>query len=81
MGLAISPQIWIDYIEDILCGMDNKQDFIAIMDDLLVHGLKENHLNRLETLFKAMIKHGLKLSPKKCQLFRKHLYTWGTCST
>ena len=77
MGLAISPQIWIDYIENILCGMDNKQDFIAIMDDLLVHGLKENHLNRLETLFKAMIKHGLKLSPKKCQLFRKHLIYMG----
>ena len=77
MGLAISPQIWIDYIENILCGMDNKQDFIAIMDDLLVHGLKENHLNRLETLFKAMIKHGLKLSPKKCQLSRKHLVYMG----
>ena len=77
MGLAISPQIWIDYIENILCGMDNKQDFIAIMDDLLVHGLKENHLNRLETLFKAMTKHGLKLSPKKCQLFRKHLVYMG----
>ena len=60
MGLAMSPQIWIDYIENILCGMDNKQDFIAIMHDLLVHGLKENHLNRLETLFKAMTKHGLK---------------------
>ena len=57
--------------------MDNKQDFIAIMDDLLVHGLEENHLNRLETLFKAMIKHGLKLSPKKCQLFRKHLVYMG----
>ena len=77
IGLAISPQIWIDYIENILCGMDNKQDFIAIMDDLLVHGLKENHLNRLETLFKATIKHGLKLSPKKCQLFRKHLVYMG----
>ena len=77
MGLAISPQIWIDYIENILCGMDNKQDFIAIMDDLLIHGLKENHLNRLETLFKAMIKHGLKLSPKKCQLFMKHLVYMG----
>ena len=51
MGLAISLQIWIDYIESILCGMENKQDFIAIMDDLLIHGLKENHWNRLETLF------------------------------
>ena len=32
MGLAISQQIWIDYIENILCRMDDKQDFIAIMD-------------------------------------------------
>ena len=47
------------------------------MDDLLIHGLKGNHLNRLEALFKAMIKHGLKLSPKKCQLFMKHLVYMG----
>ena len=77
MGLAISPQVWIDYIENILCGMTDKQDYIAIMDDLLVHGLKGNHLDRLEALFKAMIKHGLKLSPKKCQLFMKHLTYMG----
>ena len=66
MGLAISPQVWIDYIENILSGMANKQEYIAIMDDLLIHGSKGNHLDRLEALFKAMIKHGLKLSPKKC---------------
>ena len=77
MGLAISPQVWIDYIENILCGMTDKQDYIPIMDDLLVHGLKGNHLDRLEALFKAMIKHGLKLSPKKCQLFMKHLTYMG----
>ena len=77
MGLAISPQVWIDYIENIRCGMTDKQDYIAIMDDLLVHGLKGNHLDRLEALFKAMIKHGLKLSPKKCQLFMKHLTYMG----
>ena len=77
MGLAISPQIWIDYIENILSGINNKQDFIAIVDDLLIHGLKENHLGRLKTLFEAVIKHGLKLSPKKCQLFMKHLVYMG----
>ena len=77
MGLAISPQVWIDYIESILCGMANKQDYIAIMDDLLIHGFKGNHLDRLEALFKALIKHGLKLSPKKCQLFMKHLTYMG----
>ena len=57
--------------------MNDKQDYIAIMDDLLVHGLKGNHLDRLEALFKAMIKHGLKLSPRKCQLFMKHLTYMG----
>ena len=72
VGLAISPQVWIDYIENILCGMANKQDYIAIMDDLLIHGFKGNHLDRLEALFEAMLKHGLKLSPKKCQSSR----TW-----
>ena len=77
MGLAISPQVWIDYIENILCDMANKQDYIAIMDALLIHGFKGNHLDRLEALFKALIKHGLKLSPKKCQLFMKHLTYMG----
>ena len=77
MGLAISPQVWIDYIESILSNMAHKQDYIAIMDDLLIHGFKENHLDRLEALFQALIEHGLKLSPKKCQLFMKHLTYMG----
>ena len=77
MGLAISPQVWIDYIEIILCGMANKQDYIAIMGDLLIHRCRGNHLVRLEALFKAMIKHRLKLSPKTCQLFMKHLIYMG----
>ena len=54
--------------------MAHKQDYIAIMDDLLIHGFKENHLDRLEALFKALIKHGLKLSPKKCQLFMGNVF-------
>ena len=77
MGLAISLQVWIDYIESILSNMAHKQDYIAIMDDLLIHGFKANHLDRLEALFKALIKHGLKLSPKRCQLFMKHLTYMG----
>ena len=77
MGLAISPQVWIDYIESILSNTAHKQDYLAIMDDLLIHGFKGNHLDRLEALFKALIEHGLKLSPKKCQLFMKHLTYMG----
>ena len=86
MGLATSPQFWVDYIENILCGMADKQDYIAIMDDLMIHGLKGNHLDKLEALFQVMMKHGLKLSPNKYQLFMKHLIYMGNvfhinCST
>ena len=41
MGLAISPQVWITYIENLLEGVPNKQSYIAIMDDLLLHGLNQ----------------------------------------
>ena len=36
MGLSISPQVWITYIENLLEGIPNRQSYIAIMDDLLL---------------------------------------------
>ena len=39
MGLSISPQVWITYIENLLEGIPNRQSYIAIMDDLMLHGL------------------------------------------
>ena len=59
--------------------MAHKQDYIAIMDDLLIHGFKENHFDRLEALFKALIKHGLKLSPKKVPIVYEASYIHGKC--
>ena len=44
--------------------MSHKYNYIAIMDDLLVHSKKENHLDRIIDLLRALIKHGLKFSPK-----------------
>ena len=44
MGLSISPQVWITYIENLLEGIPNIQSYIAIMDDLMMHGLKSNHM-------------------------------------
>ena len=78
MGLAISPQVWIDYIENILCGMANKQDYIAIMDDLLIHGFKGNHLDRLEALFKAMIKW-TEIVSQEVPTFHEASYIYGKC--
>ena len=47
------------------------------MDDLLIHSKKKNHMARIADLLKALVKHGLKLSPKKCQFFRTELVYMG----
>ena len=44
------------------------------MDGLLLFTpSKQSHMRKLEDLLKALLKNGLKISPKKCQLFRKEL--------
>ena len=77
MGLSISPQVWIMYIENLLEGIPNRQAYIAIMDDLMLHGLKADHMQLFRQLLISLILHGLKLSPRKCQLFMKHLIYLG----
>ena len=48
------------------------------MDDLLLFtSSKETHMKKLEDLFKALLKNGLKISPKKCQLFKTSLQYMG----
>ena len=48
------------------------------MDDLLLFiPSKETHMNKLEDLLKALLKNGLKISPKKCQLFKTSLQYMG----
>ena len=77
MGLSISPCKWIEYINYVMENMTHKQNFIAIMNDLLIHSKKKNHMARIADLLKALVKHGLKLSPKKCQFFRTELVYMG----
>ena len=44
------------------------------MDDLLLFmPTKTSHIATLEDLLKVLLKNGLKISPKKCQLFRTEL--------
>ena len=73
MGTACAPQIKMDYVSMIIGSLDHRSKYITIMDDLLIHSTKKDHWTLLEDLLKAMIKNGLKLSPKKCQLFRTTL--------
>ena len=43
---------------------------------LFMHS-KQSHMRKLEDLLKALLKNGLKISPRKCQLFQKELQYMG----
>ena len=48
------------------------------MDDLLLFTpSKKSHIAKLEDFLKVLLKNGLKISPKKCHLFRKELQYMG----
>ena len=74
MGWDISPSIWQSYINAILECLQSRKHCEAIMDDLLLFTLlKRAHMAKLEDLLKALLKNGLKISMKKCQLFKTEL--------
>ena len=51
-----------------------KQNFDVIMDDTFIYSTAEEHMDDLMDLFKVLRKYGLKLSPHKCQFFKKIVY-------
>ena len=78
MGLNISPAVWQSYINAILSSLSSRKHCEAIMDDLLLFTPnKQSHFEKLEDLLKASCKNGLKISPKKCQLFKTELQYMG----
>ena len=78
MGLNISPSIWQSYINAILYCLETRKHCKAIMDDLLLFTpTKKAHMAKLEDLLKALLKNGLKILPKKCQLFNTELQHMG----
>ena len=78
MELNVSPPIWQTYINTFLNSLHSRKYCEAIMDDLLLFTLsKKAHMDKLEDRLKALRKNGLKISPKKCQLFRTELQYMG----
>ena len=78
MGLNISPAVWQSYINAILSCLSSKKYCEAIMDDLLLFTPnKQTHFEKLIDLLRALCKNGLKISPKKCQLFKTELQYMG----
>ena len=77
MGLSISPAMWMEYLTILLENIKNKENYIAIMDDLLLFGRAKNHMDLIENLLDTCIELGLKISPKKCQFFVKEMLYLG----
>ena len=75
MGISVSPQIWQQFVD--LVFQDDlikcKQNFDVIMDDTFIHLTAEEHMDNLMVLRK----YGLKLSPHKCQFFKKKIVYMG----
>ena len=78
MGLNISSPIWQSYINAILSCLQSRKYCEVIMDDLLLFTpTKLSHFEKLEDSLKALHKNALKISPKKCQLFKTDLHYMG----
>ena len=62
----------------ILDCLQSKKYCEAIIDDhLSLTPSKRSHIDKLEDLLKALLKNGLKISLRKCQLFRTNLQYMG----
>ena len=75
MGMSVSPQIWQQFVD--LVFQDNlikhKQHFYIIMDDTFIHSTAEENMDDLLDLLKVLRKYNLKISPHKCQFFKKKI--------
>ena len=79
MGMSVSPQIWQQFID--LVFQDDlikcKQNFDVIMDNTFIHLTVDEHMDNLMDFFKVLQKYGLKISPHKCQFFKKKIVYMG----
>ena len=75
MGMSVSPQISQQFADLVFQDgiIKRKQNFDVIMDDTFIHSTEEEHMDDLMDLFKVLHKYGLKISPHKCQFFKKKI--------
>ena len=78
MGLNISPALWQSYINAILSCLSSRKYSEAIMDNLLLFTPnKQMHFEKLIDVLRALCKNSLKISLKKCQLYKTDLQYMG----
>ena len=80
MGMSVSPQIWQQFVDLVFQDdlIKRKQNFDVIMDDTFIHSTAEEHMDDLMDLFQVLRKYSLKLSPPKCQFFKREDSLHGT---
>lgn len=67
-GIASAPAIWQRTIENILNGIPGVAVFL---DDIRVTGKNlEEHIKRLELVFKQLSKHNVRINKKKCEFLK-----------
>ena len=79
MGMRVSPQIWQQFVDFVFQDdlIKCKQNFDVMMDNTFIHSTEDEHMNDLMDLFKVLRKYGFKISPHKCQFFKKKIVYMG----
>ena len=78
MGLNIFHLIWQSYINAVSECLQSRKHCEAIIDDILLFtSSKKAHMANLKDLLKTLLKNGLKISLKKCQLFKMEITIHG----
>ena len=79
MGMSVSLQIWQQFVDLVFQDdlIKHKQNFDIIMYDTFIHSTAEEHMDDLLDLFKVLRKYSLKISPHKCQFFKKKIVYMG----
>ena len=72
-GLCNAPATFQRLMQSCL-GELNLTYALVYLDDVIVYSnTEENHLHRLQAVFKRFHEHGLKLKPLKCSFLRKQI--------
>ena len=72
-GLSNSPSTFMRAMNLVLRGL-NWRTVLAFLDDICVLGRStDEHLENLKEVFQRFRQYGLKLKPRKCELFRKQV--------